>query len=75
MEARRFNSMKKEYLALFDLDGTLLDTSEVNYFAYKDALEPFGIKLQKSFFVEECNGIWRILKKCIIIKRLHIGQI
>lgn len=48
--------MKKEYLALFDLDGTLFDTSEVNYFAYKDALEPFGIKLQKSFFVEECNG-------------------
>lgn len=46
--------MKKEYLALFDLDGTLFDTSEVNYFAYKDALEPFGIKLQKSFFVEEC---------------------
>lgn len=41
--------MKKEYLALFDLDGTLFDTSEVNYFAYKDALEPFGIKLQKKF--------------------------
>ena len=50
------NSKRKEYLALFDLDGTLYDTSEVNYYAYKDALNPFGIALDKRFFVEECNG-------------------
>ena len=31
-------SMKKTKLALFDLDGTLFDTDEVNYAAYRDAL-------------------------------------
>ena len=53
---RQGNSKKKEYLALFDLDGTLYDTGEVNYYAYKDALKSFGIALDKRFFVEECNG-------------------
>lgn len=53
---RQGNSKKKEYLALFDLDGTLYDTGEVNYYAYKDALKSFGITLDKRFFVEECNG-------------------
>ena len=37
----------KDYLALFDLDGTLFDTGDVNYYAYKDALEPYEIKLDK----------------------------
>ena len=41
--------MKK--LVLFDLDGTLFDTGDVNYYAYKDALAPFGITLDKEYFV------------------------
>lgn len=48
--------MEKKYLALFDLDGTLFDTSDVNYFAYKDALSPFGVELDKEYFVTKCNG-------------------
>lgn len=48
--------MDKKYLALFDLDGTLFDTSEVNYYAYKDALKPFGVSLEKEYFLTECNG-------------------
>lgn len=48
--------MMKKYLALFDLDGTLFDTSEVNYFSYKKALADYGIKLDKEYFVKECNG-------------------
>ena len=46
----------KDYLALFDLDGTLFDTGDVNYYAYKDALEPYEIKLDKEYFVKHCNG-------------------
>ncbi len=46
----------KEYLAIFDLDGTLFDTSEVNYYAYKDALKPFGVSLDKNYYVNRCNG-------------------
>lgn len=48
--------MDGKYLALFDLDGTLFDTSEVNFYAYKDALKPFGVSLEKEYFVTECNG-------------------
>jgi beta-phosphoglucomutase len=46
----------KEYLALFDLDGTLFDTSQVNYFAYNEALSIFGITLNKEYFIMNCNG-------------------
>lgn len=48
--------MGKEMLALFDLDGTLFDTNTVNYYAYRDALAPFGIELDKDYFVRYCNG-------------------
>lgn len=46
--------MKK--LALFDLDGTLFDTSEVNYNAYKKTLNEFGYDLEHDYFVNNCNG-------------------
>jgi len=46
----------KEYLALFDLDGTLFDTGEVNYHAYRNALQPYGVSLDREYFVRECNG-------------------
>lgn len=41
---------------MFDLDGTLFDTREVNYYAYKDALTPFGVELDHGYFVSKCNG-------------------
>ena len=47
---------KKDYLAIFDLDGTLFDTSEVNYLAYRDAMAVFGAHLDKDYFVNQCNG-------------------
>lgn len=46
----------KNYLALFDLDGTLFDTGEVNYYAYKEALLEFGVVLDKNYYISECNG-------------------
>lgn len=48
--------MEKNWLALFDLDGTLFDTSDVNYYAYKDALAPFGVCLDRAYFAAHCNG-------------------
>lgn len=48
--------MEKKMLALFDLDGTLFDTGDVNFYAYKDALLPFGITLNRDYYVNECNG-------------------
>lgn len=48
--------MSKTKLALFDLDGTLFDTDEVNYRAYRDALKILSITLEKDFFLEKCVG-------------------
>lgn len=48
--------MKKKYLAIFDLDGTLFDTVDVNYNAYRDALAKFDVKLDYDYFAEKCNG-------------------
>lgn len=47
---------EKEYLALFDLDGTLFDTGDVNYYSYQDALQPYGVELDRGYFIKECNG-------------------
>lgn len=46
----------KEYLAVFDLDGTLFDTGAVNYHAYSGALEEKGYRLDYEYFCRECNG-------------------
>ncbi len=46
----------KSRLALFDLDGTLFDTKDVNYFSYKEALVPFGVELDVEYFTTQCNG-------------------
>ena len=38
----------KQKLAIFDLDGTLFDTSLVNYYSYKEALEKYNIKMSEN---------------------------
>lgn len=43
-------------LAIFDMDGTLFDTTEVNYLAYKTALSEYGYKINREFFYNFCNG-------------------
>ncbi len=48
--------MKKK-LAIFDLDGTLFDTKDVNYMSYKFALQEFGYELNYDYFCNECNGM------------------
>lgn len=46
----------KNKLALFDLDGTLFDTSNVNYHSYRQALEELGYTLDYEHFCTKCNG-------------------
>ena len=46
----------KKNLAIFDLDGTLFDTNDVNYFAYKEALLRHGFALDYDYYCTECNG-------------------
>lgn len=43
-------------LIISDLDGTLFDTSKVNYLAYKMALNEYGYDLGYDYFRRECNG-------------------
>lgn len=47
---------KKSKLAIFDLDGTLFDTKEVNYLAYKEAIGKFGYRIDFMYFKDFCNG-------------------
>lgn len=46
--------MKK--LAIFDLDGTLFNTNDVNYWAYCTALKEKGFNLDYNYYSEYCNG-------------------
>ena len=43
-------------LALFDLDGTLFNTNDVNYYAYKRALNDYGYDIDYEYFCDFCNG-------------------
>ena len=43
-------------LYLFDLDGTLFDTKDINYHAYKEALEKYGFSIDYKYYCEHCNG-------------------
>ena len=44
----------KYKLALFDLDGTLFDTKDVNYRAYREALG--NVEFDYEFYCKNCNG-------------------
>lgn len=46
----------KNKLALFDLDGTLFDTRQVNYRSYQKALEEYGFQIDYPYFSAKCNG-------------------
>lgn len=46
----------KNKLAIFDLDGTLFDTRQVNYHAYKEALGRQSIELSEEYFFSKCFG-------------------
>ncbi len=41
---------------MVDLDGTLVDTKDANYIAYKEAMLPFGFDIDYKYYCEFCNG-------------------
>lgn len=43
-------------LIMVDLDGTLFDTREVNFRAYKEAIEKYGFCIEYDYYCEYCNG-------------------
>ena len=43
-------------LIIVDLDGTLFDTKDVNYHAYKDAIRPYGYDMDYKYYCDFCNG-------------------
>lgn len=49
---------KRNKLAIFDMDGTLFDTKNVNFKAYSKALKEcgFNIEINYKYFCEFCNG-------------------
>ncbi len=48
--------MSRDKLAIFDFDGTLFNTDEVNYHAYSEAVKPFGGIIDHERFITEFNG-------------------
>lgn len=46
----------KNHLALFDLDGTLFNTNDVNYYSYKEALGNFGFQFEREYWYKNCIG-------------------
>lgn len=43
-------------LLIVDLDGTLFDTKDVNYYAYKAAITPYGFDIDYQYYCDYCNG-------------------
>lgn len=46
----------KNGLVIIDLDGTLINTNDINYHAYNAALREFGFEIDYKYFCEQCNG-------------------
>ena len=43
-------------LIIVDMDGTLFDTKDVNYLAYRQALAEYGYDLDYDYYCSYCNG-------------------
>ena len=48
--------MSKSRLAIFDMDGTLIDTLMINYESYRMALEEQGLSLDPDYYRDSCFG-------------------
>lgn len=47
----------RDHLAIFDMDGTLIDTRRVNFLSYREALSEEGFDLSEDYFYNECFGM------------------
>lgn len=46
----------KNKLAMFDMDGTLFNTNDVNAYSYKEAVNHYGFEFELSYWRENCIG-------------------
>ncbi len=61
---------------MVDLDGTLVNTIRVNYFAYKKALSEFNYQLSYEEYKNDCDGLtYKIFLKNMNIPKEHIEKI
>ena len=55
--------------ALFDLDGTSVETEHLQYMAWKEVLEPFGVSLEKKEYISQYAGkVGKIIEAELIEK-------
>ncbi len=47
---------RKTRLAMIDLDGTLVDTLDANFAAYRAALNEVGSDITREYYAERCDG-------------------
>ena len=63
-------------LMMIDLDGTLFDTKEINYRAYKEAIEPYVMESIIQIFCHKLQPMMRrFYLRCISGKRKHTASI
>ena len=43
-------------LAIFDMDGTLFNTNDINYHAYKEAFDKYNVPIDYEYYCNYCNG-------------------
>lgn len=43
-------------LAIFDMDGTLFNTNDINYYSYKEALDKYNVSIDYEYYCNYCNG-------------------
>ncbi|MFT4186142.1 MAG: HAD family phosphatase [Micrococcaceae bacterium] len=48
--------MKKTKLAIFDLDGTLFDTTECNFQAYRQACKESHVNIDREYYESKCHS-------------------
>ncbi|KLI33425.1 hydrolase [Brachyspira hyodysenteriae] len=54
-------------LLIFDMDGTLIDSANLNYYSYYNAFKEFNIELDKDYYYNKCFGLhYKVFTKSIL---------
>lgn len=65
---------KKKKLALFDMDGTLLDTAEVNFLSYREAARKYGYEIERVRFMNEFGRNYKEFLPMFGVEDTHIQE-
>ncbi|AUJ48620.1 HAD family hydrolase [Brachyspira hyodysenteriae] len=54
-------------LLIFDMDGTIIDSANLNYYSYYNAFKEFNIELDKDYYYNKCFGLhYKVFTKNIL---------